>query len=278
MNQNSKRFTAVLSLVALLFIGVTSANAQIVVAEDFRPFDFSNKYYEENGILPPMLVDRKNGADGRSVVDFNPDPNFSQVRITATRPAYTGSGGVYFWNYYAGVPHDGFTSDERGTYAMEQANLDPMYVFPSAADPASDRQAAMMLISDSYYQKNPLGLAAVWVVEYTRQIYTYAGRKRMQQLAAQNGLSIDGTPIIRYADELKELENTGFVTITPAGGDGSGRMPFAVAKLLNTNALGSVAGDAFLIFVKAEGGNPLPTEQIFLSKFECLQSGSACSR
>ena len=38
-----------------------------------RPFDFTDKYYEVNGIAGSHLVERRDGADGLSVIDFAND-------------------------------------------------------------------------------------------------------------------------------------------------------------------------------------------------------------
>ena len=78
-----------------LFIAVTSSHSQ-KFAQDFRPFDFSDKYYYVNGVLTDTLIGRKNGADGESVFDWTYDRRYSNVRITATLPAYdfTNKGGT----------------------------------------------------------------------------------------------------------------------------------------------------------------------------------------
>ena len=36
---------------------------QFDLAEDNRPFDFSDKFYEENGVNPALIVNRRNGDD-----------------------------------------------------------------------------------------------------------------------------------------------------------------------------------------------------------------------
>ena len=82
MKKNSVYLTAFLSLLFL----VTAVSAQL--ASEVRPFDFSDKYYNANGVIPEMLIGRKNGADGESVFDSASERKYNNVRITATLPAY----------------------------------------------------------------------------------------------------------------------------------------------------------------------------------------------
>ena len=65
----------------LCLLLAASSHAQII-AEELRPFDFSDKYYQVNGVIPSMLIGRKNGADKESVFDFANDRRYSNVRIT----------------------------------------------------------------------------------------------------------------------------------------------------------------------------------------------------
>ena len=264
------------SLVVFLSMAVASLSAQ-TFAEELRPFDFSDRFYEENGIIASTLIDRKNGADGESVIDTIYDPRFRNVRITATLPAYTSDGAVVFWNHYADASRESFAPTMAGGVAVDLAYSHPMYVFPSTTMRNSERQAAMIKMGESYFDKNLIGMAAVFLVEYTDRIFTKSGRAALQLLAARNGLSLDGTPIIKTAKELESLSTDGLVTIRLAGPDNSDRSGFAVAKVLQNTELGAIAPDAFLIYVKEPDGKPLAAEAGILALFECLQSGGMCS-
>lgn len=274
MKKNSI-FTAGLSLLTLLVFSVVS-HAQIF-AEDFRPFDFRDKYYEANGILAHTLIGRKNGMDGMSVFDTTTDTRFSNVRILETQAGYDDQGAAIYWNYYGGASKESFTSDIDGGHAIELAYEYKMFVFPSATVKESDRQAAMIRATGSYFEKNPLGIAAVYVVEYTSDIFSQRGRRMLELLATRNGYSLDGTPIIRTYNDLSELSREGLVLIRPASSDnGDGRTGFAVARVLQETGRGAIADDAFLVYVKQRDGGPLAAEAHFVSKFECLKDGKEC--
>jgi hypothetical protein len=261
---------------ALVLIVIASISSQAQFAEEHRPFDFADKYYLTNGVIPELLIGRKNGADGESVFDQASEVRYSNVRITATFPGYAEDGSSLFWNYYAGVPKYGFAEDENGPRAVATALVYPMYVFPSAAVKSSDRQAALLRVDDAYFEKNPLGIAAVFLVEYTDLIYTKAGQETIQWLTERNGVSLDGTPIIRTTKELDHLIAEGFVTVTQPALDEAYRTPFAIAKAIRFPETGGITPDAFLNYVKQKGDAPLDSEQHFVSTFECLKGNGKC--
>ena len=257
-----------------LFIAVTSSHSQ-KFAQDFRPFDFSDKYYYVNGVLTDTLIGRKNGADGESVFDWTYDRRYSNVRITATLPAYDSSGAAVFWNYYSGVPKYGFTEDDNGQHAISVAYLHPLYIFPSATMKEGDRQAALVRMDEGYFEKNILGIAAVFLVEYTDKVDTESGQVILKTLASRNGISTDGTPIIRTAKEIDGLLEEGLITLTQPSLDEPYRTPFAVAKVMQS-AERAITPDAFLKYVKDSSGKPLAAEAHFVSMFECLKGGGKC--
>ena len=268
-----KKSICVAGLLCLLF--VASSYAQIL-AEEVRPFDFSDKYYQVNGVIASMLIGRKNGADGESVIDFTRDRKYSNVRIISTFPGYDGSGGTIFWNYYAGVSKAGFTEDANGQLAVALAYEHPLYLFPSTTVKQSFRQSAMARIDEAYFDKNELGIAAVYFVEYSERILTKEGREALAILAKRNGVSLDGTPIIKTAKEIDSLEKEGLITLTQPALDEQYNTPFAVAKVIRFPDLGGITPDAFLNFVKTSDGKPLDAEAHFVSTFECHKGGEKC--
>jgi hypothetical protein len=263
----------VTGFLSLLF--VASSYAQIL-AEEVRPFDFSDKYYQVNGVIASMLIGRKNGADGESVFDFTNDRKYSNVRITSTFPGYDASGGTIFWNYYAGVSKAGFTEDDNGQRVVALAYEHPLYLFPSTTVKQSFRQSAMARIDESYYDKNDLGIAAVYVVEYSERIVTKEGREVLAILAKRNGISLDGTPIIRTAKEIDSLQKEGLITLSQPALDEAYSTPFAIAKVIRFPELGGITPDSFLNYVKTSDGKPLEAEAHFVSTFECHKSGEKC--
>jgi hypothetical protein len=268
MLRKSFRLTLSVSIFSILLLGLTSADAQ-QFAEERRPFDFTNDFYKTNGIATDTLVDRKNGADRRSVFDAPEDSSaFTNVRITETLPAYAADGSAVYWNYYATASNESFIPNDSGAAAIKAAKSYPLYIFPSTFVRATDRQAPLIPVDSFYFQINPIGIAQVIIVEYNTNI-SRSGQKVLNMLAERNGTSIDGTPIIRTSAELGSLISDGLVTLR--GNDGA---PFAVAKVIQYPDPGGITSDAYLVYVKQADGQPLAGERHFVTQFECLKNGS----
>ena len=262
MNKLSISFVVALSL---LFV---SASASAQLSEEVRPFDFNNDYYKTKGIYAETLINRRNGADGLSVVDTATDPRFTDVRITATYSGYAEDGSPIYWNHYATATKDSFTSDEAGAFAVQTAKNYPVYVFPSAFVRGTDRQSALIPVDALYFEKNAIGVAETVIVEFSSKI-TRSGRQTLDMLLERNGASVDGTPIIRTAAELKGLITDGLVTIRK-----SEEAPYAIAKVIQFPDRGAIAPDAFLLYISQADGKPLAAEQHFVTQFECLKNGT----
>jgi hypothetical protein len=257
-----------LALSIAVFSILTSAYAQ-QFSEELRPFDFTNDYYKTNGIIAETLVDRKNGADGQSVFDAPADNSrFTNIRITATLPAYSADGSAIYWNYYARGFKTSFIDNESGAAAIKTAKNYPLFVFPSAFLRGTDRQAALIPVDGFYFQNNPIGIAEVVFVEFNNRI-SRTGQKTLQILVDRNGTSLDGTPIIKTTAELGSLIAEGLVTL---GTDDNAL--YAVAKVIQYPDRGGITPDAFLLYVKQADGQPLAAERHFVSQFECLKNGS----
>jgi hypothetical protein len=245
--------------------------------QERRPFDFSAKYYESNGLLSGLMTDRRNGGDGRSVIDFSRDPDHRDVRITETLPAYGPQGEVLYFNIYGEFYKHAFLEDGAGDEAYRAAENYPIYIFPSTTVRYSDRQSALVEIDDSYAGKNPLGLGVAVLVEYTPAIDSKEGREMMEYLAKQNGISLDGTPIIKTSKQIAELTRGGFVRQVFRGDTGG--TPYIVGRVILDPSRGAIAPDAYLNFVKDQSGKPLAGEVGFVENFDCLQmAGTFCGK
>jgi hypothetical protein len=264
-----------------VLIGVVSVFSQKTVSssyslfsEELRPFDFSDKYYYENGIEPLLLVNRRDGMDKQSVFDTIEDPRFRDVRILSVYPAYNQDGKIVYWNLYGEFFKEGFLNDPTGERAVAVAHMFPLYVFPSASAQGELRQAHLIDMRDSYFEKNPLGLSAQVVVEFTDRINTEDGRLEMAALAARNGVSTDGTPIIKTALEIEDLTQKNYVTQKLKGIYGPAQPSYAVAKVMRDPQRGAIAPDAFLM-----NDLGLAAEKSFVEQFECLQmQGRWCAQ
>ena len=182
-----KKYTAILS--QLLVIGLVILNGfaaresaaqykgsdQLGVIEEVRPFDFSDQFYKTNGVDPSMIIDRRNGADKLSVIDFVNDRRYRNVRITGTFPAYDRDGNILYWNHYGDLYDESFVQEPTGKEAISIANRYPIFTFPSETVKHSDRQAVLIEVDDAYFEKNVLGLGVFIAVEFTEQ---YQNKRR----------------------------------------------------------------------------------------------------
>lgn len=247
--------------------------------ENKRPFDFSDKFYEDNGVFGPLMTDRRNGSDGSSVFDYTADPNRRQVRITATMPAYAADGSMVFWNPYGEFLKTASTPNSAGDDAYINAHRHPVYMFPSETVKHSMRQAALIETSDAYLEKNPLGLGVVVDVEFTPEIFSDIGKRVTADLIARNGVSLDGTPIIRRLEEIDTLRRLRMIRTTFRGEDSGQEAVYLAARILHDPTQGAIAPDAFLKFVQTSKGEPLAAEMQFVELFECLKAeGRTCSK
>lgn len=239
---------------------------------EVRPFDFSDKYYTENGIEPSRIIKRRNGADGISVFDYINDPHHRGVRIQGVFPAYNQVGKPVFWNLYGEIHKEDFPANVDGDDALRRAHNFPLYVFPSEKGAAEFRQAHLVNMRDSYFEKNPIGLSVQVLVEFTNLINTIDGQKEMSILADRNGVSLDGTPIIKTALEIEELTQKNYITQKIKSLARPGEPAYAIAKVMQNPARGAITPDAFLL-----NSFGLPAEERFVRQFDCLKlTGNWC--
>ena len=251
------------------------------------PHDFNDEFYAENGVFAPSIIDRRDGNDFLSVFGLSSNPTHRNVRVIAALPAYNQNGEVRFWSPLGELIDKSFTNDGNGVEAREMAALYRIYVFPKASDPTlasftNTRQAALIDESQNgiYYKGNPLGLRMIILVNFTEKAFsTKEGIFMMQSLEKKNGLSLDGTPLIKYGDEISELLRSEFISMEkrsfrddpPFGG------LYTISPVIDIYAdKGVIAPDAFLIMTTRDG-QPLAGERMFVSEFGCLQKfGTPC--
>jgi hypothetical protein len=144
------------------------------------------------------------------------------------------------------------------------------------------RQAALMDTPGAWLvdpKKNLLGLRMIVLVNYTEKAFTKQYVEMMTALGEKNGLSIDGTPIIRYSYEISALADEELISLkTMAFHEEPFSQAFAIGPLIEDPRKGAIAFDAFLIMAALDG-SPLPGEQIFARQFECLRkTGDWCEQ
>ncbi|MDQ3798166.1 MAG: hypothetical protein M3384_01840 [Acidobacteriota bacterium] len=273
----------ILTIGSVSVFGQKSLNSDTTwngLAEEVRPFDFSSRYYYENGVEPGLIVNRRSGSDNLSVLDSTNDERFRGVRITGVFPAYSQDGDLIYWNLYGELFKSSFRSDRSGADAQAAAEYFPMYVFPSDFVRERQRQASVIDLKDSYFDKNPLGLSIQVEVKYTERINTDEGRKELEILARRNGASLDGTPIIKTVEEIQDLTRKGLVTQIIKGLDNPSVVPsYVIGKVIQKPDAGAIAPDAFLIPVQQQAdGERFHADALFIERFNCFKDSTTCSR
>ena len=248
------------------------------LADEIRPFDFNSRYYYENGVEPGLIVNRRDGNDNLSVRDSTADERFRDVRITAVFPAYNQNGKLIYWNLYGELFKEGFRNDRRGEDALTAAEYFPMYIFPSDFVRDRQRQARVIDLKDTYFEKNTLGLSVQVEVKYTARTNTNDGQKELAILANRNGLSLDGTPIIKTVEEIQDLTRKGLVTQIIKGLDNPSIPSYVIGKVIERPEAGAIAPDAFLVTIQSPDGERFHADKVFIEQFNCLKDSTNCSR
>ena len=253
----------------------SGARADDDVDFDHPPFDFSDAFYLANGIDPATLIGRPDGTPPGSVVDDTDfGPQFNNIRILELTAAFSDSGEPIFF-YVTGLPVlESFLPNEAGAEAFEIAEEFKVYEFPRADNPQFDvfpkRQDLIADLSGGYFSNDPLGVWQVNLVRYTPAAFDTAdGQEALADLAAKNGLDLDGTPMITTKSDVLNLQSKGLVTIeTPPLGFGR----WFFCPVLKDPQGGEIAPDAFLTVVEDPDGSPLDAQQHIVDLFHCLQT------
>jgi hypothetical protein len=221
-----------------------AASAAIALAQagSERPFDFSDAHYLANGIDPTKILSRIDGTcnpsdmPSCSVVDTsNTDPDRREIRELSTTGGFNHEGNLLYYSIFGMVMPSTFTHDAAGQTAMAIANFFSAYIFPKASgDPQSPalsnrRQDNVFDTRNGYFVANPLGLWTAVFVSYTPAAFNTAkGKATLAALAAKNGTDLDGTPIIKKAIEVDDLEKKGLVETRTRALDGSQGFPWII--------------------------------------------------
>lgn len=240
-------------------------------AQQDRLYDFTDAYYQKNGIDPAKLAGRKQAPSASAVLDV---PFFSyqrNVRVIGLSGTYNANGSISYFAVLAGFGPDGFTNDAAGKRARQIADTYIEYLFPQkTADPiglANARQATVQDTDHGYFSNDPLGLwLHVWVNYTPAAFNTRDGQKMLADLAKKNGLALDGTPIIKTISEINNLASKGYVNRLTRN-DG---LRYAVCPQIRDPRQGGISLDSFLNTAKKPDGTPL--DPAFTRNFTALQT------
>src|SRR5262249_53829254 len=144
---------------------------------------------------------------------------------------------------------------------------------PSKDKETDFRQAHIINLRDSYFEKNLLGVSVQVTVEFTERVNTPKGREEMDALAKRNGLSLDGTPIIKTVFEIEDLTRKNLITQKINGLDSAAVPSYTIGKVIQDPQGGAIAPDAFLV-----NNLGLKEGSLFDRQFECLRLGGRWCR
>lgn len=285
MNPIGRRTLSSLSSLGALCAVIALATPAQASHQSDPPFDFTDAFYLQNGIDPTKILGRPVGLPPNSVIDHvTPHgPQFNDVRLLQQTAAFDDSGHPIFFSVTGVLPSNltPFTNNAAGQEAFQTAEEFKVYEFPRAANAPfavfPKRQDLMADLSGGYFSNDPLGLWQINTVRYTpAALNSPAGQQALAQLAAQNGVDLDGTPVIRTKSELFNLQSQGFVVIAtpPIGGPD---LRWFICPVIKDPRGGAIAADAHLEIIKLANGFPLPAEQENFDLFHCLQeTGDEC--
>jgi hypothetical protein len=163
--------------------------------------------------------------------------------------------------------------------ARETARQFPIYIFPDTGAASfsvftGHRHAPVIDLSHSasgpFMPTNPLSMRVVLVVNYTSNTFTDDGHQMMKFFGAKNGWATDRTAILKTVDDIRSLENQGYVTVSPLPIPNADAPVYTLAHVLTNPTSGAIYPDAFLS-MNLMDGQQLASEQIFVQQFNCLQ-------
>src|SRR4030095_12598372 len=282
-------FWTALFVLMLLSVGSTSAQKASTIEpvgtlwEDtaINPHDFTLEYYALHGIVGKEIIGRRTGTDGLSVFSNSSNPFHTNIRVIATIPAYEQNGNMLVWYPLGEIRDSAFAPDKVGSRAREMAHQFPIYVFPSTKVVdyrtfANTRQAALMdnsFSGTSTEDMNWIGIREIRIVNFTEKAFWKESIEMMQYYMKKNGSSADDTPIIRTMDDLNTLIKHEMISADPMKEFGG---QYAISPIIFNPTNGVIAQDAF-IWMATKDDRPLPSEDLFVWQFHCLQkTGNWC--
>lgn len=229
----SLRLCAGLAIGLLMLLTIVTGSGSI----DNQPFQFSDDFYRQNGIDPDAIVDKLDCGDPRTACDeSSPDPStYSAVRIRETTGGSKHNGNLlYYWIPGKAMPNS-FTNDQAGQDARQLADDSFAFLFPRlAGNPISPafpnrRQDNIFDTRNGYFSNNPLGLWTIAFISWDGPNLTGDDcQDEMEDMAEDNGIDLDGTPIISTVSEIDKLLSEGCVIQRTRAKDGSQGFPWVI--------------------------------------------------
>jgi hypothetical protein len=230
-----------------IVLGVALLGGTAVMA-DPPALQFTDQEYLDNGIDPSLpdpvnplnpfnrppanfdptsFVDPLDGVNdgGRATLLANGD-----IEVNEITGGYRHQGGIIFYTVLAKFNEGSFTDDAAGENARQVADDFVAYIFPKASGPQfvpmfpNRRQDNVFDTRNGYFSNNPLGL---WRLGFVKWVDAEDSgdpdecQNLRDDLEEENGLDLDGTPIIRKLRDIEHLEENGCILVRSRDEDGS---------------------------------------------------------
>ena len=229
-------------------------------ADDVQPFQFSDDFYRQHGVDPSMTLDHFVYPDAkfpecaddpaaprcRTRQEASPDPaTWNDVRVVETTVGWNHSGSFLSYMAPSKLTPDSFIRDAQGNLTEAAAETKALcekyraFLFPKT-DPVTKafsknpglpnrRQDNVFETDQGYFSNNPLGCwTLAFVVFDGPNLEGEDCQEEMEKLAEDNGLDLDGTPIIQTKSDIEKLTDEGCTTINPRAFDGSEGFPWVI--------------------------------------------------
>ena len=249
---------------------------------DDRPFDFTDAFYLANGVNPAAIIGRPQPDGVNAVTDNNvPGPEYRNVRLLDHAACWDHSGHITYFHVVGLLFPNTFTASGAGAEARKIAETYKIYEFPRASAPPLSvfpkNQDAVVDLTNGYFSNDPLGAWQVNIVHYTPAAFnTPAGQAALADLAAENGYTLDGTPVIKTLSDIENLLADGLITVVIPPDDGSALRWF-MCPIPQDLTDGTIAPDAEVTVTMLDNGLPLPAAAEHVREFHCLQQfGDFC--
>ena len=200
----------------------------------------------EFGTVPSAWNGTVNWIDDSTNTDPTRGGARNGIRVTQTTGGFDKDGNLIYYSILAPLPDDRFftsTNDNgAGARAHTLANQFRAFIFPkqfkngalvfdpcpvgtqpgtpAAANcivlnppPGNRRQDNLFETKDQYFCGNLLGLWLIVMVVFTPQSQTPQGQQALAALVAQNGATLDGTPVFKKLDQINQFVDAGFVQL-----------------------------------------------------------------
>ncbi len=194
----------------------------------------------EFGTVPSQWNGTVNWVQDSTNTDPTRGGAMGGTRATQTTGGFDKDGNLIYYSINAPLPDDRFfTNDAAGARAFTLANSFRAFIFPKqlkggvmrfdacpvgtqpgtpaaatcivlAPPPGNRRQDNLFETKNTYFCGNLLGLWLIEMTVFTPASQTPAGQQALAALAAQNGTSLDGTPVLKTLGQVQGLIDAGF--------------------------------------------------------------------